>query len=66
MNAEDSATPATGLYTPPVRGAEAEATTAQTPRRSAFRPITQSQAPTAPSVVAPTAPCLKSTTKSAP
>ena len=47
MNAEDSATPATGLYTPPVRGAEAEATTAQTPRRSAFRPITQSQAPTA-------------------
>jgi len=54
MNAEDSATPATGLYNPPARGAEAEAVSAQTPRRSAFRPVTQSQAPTA--GTAPTTP----------
>jgi len=59
MNADDRATPTSGLYTPQDTGASAEAppVTAETPRRSAFRPVTTSAAPTAaPRAAAPTAP----------
>lgn len=49
MNADDRATPASGLYTPPAPGTESDGGSAGTtaPRRSAFRPIAQSTAPTA-------------------